>query len=155
MIPKFEYWLPDSNGKKSVRRTTKSNSVIFIGANGAGKSRLGAWIEQQDTAKVHRIGAQRGLNFKENIPLKSYDESEELVMYGNAENDNREKKIYKYGSPREDRYVTYFFDDFNDVLSALLAKTSNQNNDFVEACRNAENEGKEKPHTPEIGRAHV
>ena len=39
----FIYWVPDENGnKKEV--TTQNNAVIIIGANGSGKSKLGAWI---------------------------------------------------------------------------------------------------------------
>ena len=40
---------------------TAGNIYGVIGANGAGKSHLGAWIEQQDLPNVHRIGAQRKL----------------------------------------------------------------------------------------------
>ena len=43
----FTYFLPDENGNKTEHGTT-SNAVIIIGANGSGKSKLGAWIEQQD-----------------------------------------------------------------------------------------------------------
>ena len=57
----FTYWLPDEQGQKQ-EYTTSNNSVIIIGANGSGKSHLGAWIEQQDLENVHRIGAQRNLN---------------------------------------------------------------------------------------------
>ena len=67
----FTYFLPDENGSKEEHGTS-SNAVIIIGANGSGKSKLGAWIEQNDFENVHRIGAQRNLNFNENIPLKSY-----------------------------------------------------------------------------------
>ena len=31
---------------------------------------------------VHRIGGQRNLNFRENIPLKSYTQAENEVLYG-------------------------------------------------------------------------
>ena len=62
----FTYWLPDEQGQKQ-EYTTSNNSVIIIGANGSGKSHLGAWIEQQDLENVHRIGAQRNLNFNEDI----------------------------------------------------------------------------------------
>lgn len=75
------YYLPDENGEK-IEYGTNFNSVIIIGANGAGKSKLGAWIEQQDLENVHRIGAQRNLNFKENIPLKSYSQAEDTVFFG-------------------------------------------------------------------------
>ena len=77
----FTYYLPDENGQK-VECGTDFNSLIIIGANGSGKSKLGAWIEQQNMEKVHRIGAQRNLNFQENLPLKSYSQAEDLVFYG-------------------------------------------------------------------------
>lgn len=76
---KMNYWLPDERGEK-IDKETENNSVIIIGANGSGKSKLGAWIEQQDLEKVHRIGAQRKLSFDKNIQLKSYEEAENLVL---------------------------------------------------------------------------
>ncbi|MDU6410899.1 MAG: DUF4435 domain-containing protein [Yersiniaceae bacterium] len=41
------------------------DSIIILGANGSGKSRLGAWLEMQgpQKEKVHRITAQRSLVF--------------------------------------------------------------------------------------------
>jgi hypothetical protein len=55
-------------------------SVVVIGANGAGKSRLGAWLEFKgpQAALVHRITAQRSLVFPESsspISLKTATES--------------------------------------------------------------------------------
>lgn len=38
----FTYYLPDANGNK-IEYGTSSNAVIIIGANGSGKSKLGAW----------------------------------------------------------------------------------------------------------------
>lgn len=144
----YIYWLP-SKQSGHVDYKTFSNSIIFIGANGSGKSRLGAWMEQQKPDQVHRIGAQRNLNFADNIPMKSYQEAEEIVLYNNAELDSREKKIFKYGSPKDDKYITHLFDDFNNVLSALIAKSNNENSDFIKACKVAEEKGECHPHTPE------
>lgn len=123
----YKYWLPEGTGAKEIK--TSANAVIFIGANGAGKSRLGAWIERKGTDYVHRIGAQRSLNFQESIPLRSYKESEDMVLYGNSDQPNRDNKLFKYhGSGSEfDKYVTHFFDDFTNVLSALIAKSNNEN----------------------------
>ena len=56
----FKYWLPDENGQKTEYET-QDNAVIIIGANGSGKSKLGAWIECQNFDGVHRVGAQRNL----------------------------------------------------------------------------------------------
>lgn len=114
----FMYYLPDENGKREEYGTS-ANAVIIIGANGSGKSKLGAWIEQQSMQNVHRIGAQRKLNFSENIPLKSYSEAEDTVFYGTADNTNGWKdqkgKRWNYGKA----FTTTLIDDFNDVLAAL------------------------------------
>lgn len=147
-MAEFNYWLPEGNkGVKKVE--TSSSSVIFIGANGTGKSRLGAWIERKNTELVHRIGAQRNLNFLENIPLRSYRESEELVLFGNSDKPNREQKFFKYHGAEDDKYVTHLFDDFTNVLSALIAKSNNENNKFIDECKAAEKKRIPHPHTPE------
>lgn len=52
----YKYKLPTINGG-SKEYITITNSIIIIGENGSGKSKLGAWIEDQDTDIVHRIGA--------------------------------------------------------------------------------------------------
>lgn len=51
------YYLP-KNGQKE-QYSTENNALIIIGANGSGKSKLGAWIEKQNLENTHRIGAQR------------------------------------------------------------------------------------------------
>ena len=91
----FTYWLPDEQGQKQ-EYTTSNNSVIIIGANGSGKSHLGAWIEQQDLENVHRIGAQRNLNFNEDIALKSYSQAENFVFYGTDNKGYVERKDKAY-----------------------------------------------------------
>ena len=78
---KYHYYLPDEDGNM-VEYRTNTNSVIIVGANGSGKSKLGALLEQNDLSNVHRIGAHRNLCFNQNIPLKSYANAEHRVFYG-------------------------------------------------------------------------
>lgn len=143
----FTYYLPDETGQKT-ECGTDSNAVIIIGANGSGKSKLGAWIEQTDFENVHRIGAQRNLNFNENIPLKNYSQAEDLVFYGTADSSSgwrsQKGQRWNYGKA----YTTTMMSDFEDVLSALIALTNLQNTEFVEECKKCESERREKPHTP-------
>lgn len=146
----LKYWLPEGTDAREIK--SYANSVIFIGSNGAGKSRLGAWIERKGKDYIHRIGAQRSLNFQENIPIKSYKESEDLVMFGISNQPNKELKIFKYNKgngSEDDKYVTHFFDDFTNVLSALIAKSNNEKDRFIAECKEAEKEGRAHPHTPE------
>ena len=130
----FTYYLPDENGQK-VEYGTDSNAVIIIGANGAGKSKLGAWIEQQSMEDVHRIGAQRNLNFKENVPLKSYSQAEEFVFYGTDNKGQQSGKGYRWNWGEE--YTTKLIDDFDNVLAALIALINNDNEKFVNECKAA------------------
>lgn len=140
----FIYWLPDAQGEKQEHETT-SNAVIIIGANGAGKSKLGAWIEQQSSATVHRIGAQRNLNFNENITLKSYSQAENLVFWGTDTEIGIGNKDYRW---EWGKYTTKLMDDFENVLAALIALKNNENDIFVLACKEAEETGTQKPQIP-------
>ena len=78
-LKSYKYKLPTINGE-SKEHITNNNSVIIIGANGSGKSKLGAWIEGEDPLDVHRIAAQRNLNFQENIPLSNYDYAKNRIF---------------------------------------------------------------------------
>ena len=136
------YWLPDEQGNKNVYETNQ-NAVIIIGANGAGKSKLGAWIEQQNMGDVHRIGAQRNLNFNENISLKNYEEAENLVLYGRGDSKDVSKNIrWNRG-----HYTTKLIDDFDNVLSALIAKKNNEIDQFAKSCKSA---GPDKINWPDV-----
>ena len=142
----FTYWLPDEQGEKRECRTS-NNSVIIIGANGSGKSRLGAWIESQDSENIHRIGAQRNLNFNEDIVLKSYSQAENFVFYGTDDKGAIERKDkgyrWEWGN-----YTTKLLDDYENVLAALLALKNNENDRFVKQCKEAEERKISKPPVP-------
>lgn len=140
---KLAYWLPSASGDKVVRYTSV-NSVVIIGANGSGKSRLGAWMERQDFEKVHRVAAQRNLNFSERVPLKSYSEAEEAFFYGSSQYKEGKKSRWNWGKG----YTTKLLDDFDDVLAALIAQVNLENQRFVDSCRDAEERGEQKPQVP-------
>lgn len=96
---------------------------------------------------MHRISAQRNINFSERIPLKSYAEAEDTVFYGSTEESWRQKKDQRWDWGKS--YTTKLLDDFDDVLAALIAQLNNENQKFVEDCKRAEAQNKEKPHTRE------
>lgn len=142
----FTYLLPDENNN-AVEYQTPINSLIVIGANGSGKSKLGAWIERQNGEGVHRVAAQRSLNFSEHTPLKSYEESSGEFFYGSPEkNFWRDDKSVRWGWGESD--TTKLLDDYDAVLSALLAHHNNEVQAFYNDCILAESEGAPKPHTP-------
>ena len=123
--------------------TTDKNAIIIVGANGAGKSKLGAWIEQQNFEKVHRIGAQRDLNFQKNLQLRNFSEAEDLVQYGTIDENAKKQKLVLWNWGKS--YTTKLIQDFDNVLAALLALNSNKNQEFITACQKADAEGKQYP----------
>lgn len=135
----YKYWLPDSDGTRKDYITEK-NSVVIIGANGAGKSKLGAWIESQDWEKVHRIGAQRKIDYNENFTLKSYEQAENEVYYGSIDKNSSKGQRWDWG-----KYTTHLITDFESVLAAIIALKNNENDEYVAECTKAEQEGKAKP----------
>ncbi len=54
------------------------DNVVIIGANGSGKSKMGAWIELHPPGVtiVHRISAQKALMMPLSAPMKNLEESE-------------------------------------------------------------------------------
>ena len=146
-LKSYKYKLPTINGE-SKEHTTNNNSIIIIGANGSGKSKLGAWIEGKDLLDVHRIGAQRNLNFQENIPLSNYDYAKNKIFFG-TDNEydiqNKDKRSrWDYGKA----YTTKLLNDFDIVLAALIALYNNETSNYFNDCKIAEKNSYTKPNIP-------
>lgn len=113
-------------------------TMVFIGANGSGKSRLGAWIEHQNPKQVHRISAQRNLSFNSEIALKSFEKSQMLFYFGSEFNGYQpnyaENNTYdaKSGSRWQmGKLTTGFLDDYNFLLSVLYAQQNLRNEELA------------------------
>lgn len=144
----FTYWLPDENHNR-VDYTTESNAVIIVGANGSGKSKLGAWIEQQEMKRVHRVGAQRKLSFSENIPLKPLSQAWNYVQFGADDEFSVSNGIkdHRWGWSNAD-CTTRLIDDIDNTFAALLAMNSNEEHEFIEKAREAEAQNIPVPKVP-------
>ena len=142
----YKYKLPLND---QIEYSTSNNSLIIIGANGSGKSKLGAWIEQQDMEKVHRIGAQRSLNFGDFIELKSREQAENSLLYGvdNIENNNsyRKKLVrWDYGE-----FTTRLLNDYRDVLSLMIAIKNQTQDKYIKECKEKDDKGQQHDKVPD------
>ena len=54
--------LPVQSGSFEIQ-ITREESIVFIGPNGTGKSRLGALLDRKYASSVHRISAHRALAY--------------------------------------------------------------------------------------------
>lgn len=64
--------LPRENANEEIET---SQSLLLIGANGSGKTRLGTWIEITSPQKnsVHRISAQKSLALPDSTTPQSIE----------------------------------------------------------------------------------
>jgi ABC-type cobalamin/Fe3+-siderophores transport system ATPase subunit/uncharacterized protein (DUF2267 family) len=133
---KYKLTLPKPNTDGLIFSIFESNqSVLLIGANGSGKTRLGTWIETNSPEKhlVHRISAQRSLAMPESSTPMSIARAGKDLLFGYAEaNDNDQqhhKNHYKWqGKPaitqQNDfqKLMVYLFSEEAEVNAIYIAK---------------------------------
>lgn len=129
----YKYILPDQNNNPDEKETNYQ-SMIIIGANGSGKSRLGAWIEQNSLDKAHRISAQRSLTFNKYINLKSYEAAMNLLTYGSETPLRDHRQRWEYDGEKYNP-ITSMLRDYENVLSALIAMQTKQQDEFIKDCK--------------------
>ena len=109
-------FIPDVSGKKEIE---SSQSFVIVGANGSGKSHLGAWIEKNNS-NVLRISAQRALTIPDTVRVTSGDSAWRKIMFGNETEQN---KGFKWHWGRE---TSTLVDDYENVLSKVFSNESHE-----------------------------
>lgn len=133
-------WIPVDGGSQEIESV---QNFVIVGANGSGKSQLGAWIERNPNDRtVLRISAQRALNIPDTIHLMDEEADMNFILYGN---DKNKDKGYKWGWYKGSKII----DDYERTLSAVIGRKNKENNDYMQECKRREKEGLEKEHTPE------
>ncbi len=122
--------LPYINGELVEIKTVQS--VVFIGANGAGKTRLGIWIEinSPQKSKVHRISAQKSLQFPDSATPQSIDLAEKDLIFGDP-SWGINHKIHKWGQ----KPATFLQNDFHKLMVYLFSDETEENAKFKRACK--------------------
>lgn len=118
------------NNGQEVRIQSPGNFVI-VGANGSGKSHLGALIERMYPSEVLRISAQRALNVPDRVNISDYNSSWNQLQYGTTKGHN---KANKWGS--ESDYTIRLIDDYNTTLSAVFSYQNEEEHRFYNESKN-------------------
>ncbi len=104
-----------------------SQSTIFVGANGSGKSRLAIELENRLGSAAHRIAAHRSLSMNPTVPKISARQALTKLRLGNEEalkniaDARQAREIYRWGS----KAATTLLADFDSLLQALFAEQAN------------------------------
>jgi len=142
----YKYYLPNETNQ-STEYITQNNSVIIIGANGSGKSKLGEWIEKQNEKTTHRIGAQRSLVFGRYIQQKSYEQATNLLIYGQENEQPNHAQRWGYDGEKYN-YTSTLLNDYENVLSALMALKIREQEEYISDCKMCEAAGQSHSNVP-------
>lgn len=107
-----------------------SRNFVIVGANGSGKSHLGAAIERENPNNVLRISAQRALSIPDHIDISDYESTWKKIKYGDYQhNDIR----YKWGFNNKE-YTTKLINDYSETLSSLLSYQHEEEHKYCNNC---------------------
>lgn len=120
------------NGSGQTVETETLQSVLFIGANGSGKTRLGTWIEIDSPQKelVHRISAQKSLSMPDSTTPVSIEIAEKSLLFGNPDW-SYQHKTHKWGK----KPATFMLSDYDKLLVYLFSDETEENAKFKRECR--------------------
>lgn len=123
------YYLPSQNvDSKGKEYETDVNSVVLIGANGSGKTRIGEWLERTYPQEVQRISSLRDLSLPRRIKLSSLSASVNRMMYGRDEAQSDHSWLYEYDTDvSQHRTITSSVSNFEPSIAALVAKENEVN----------------------------
>ncbi|WP_144775396.1 DUF4435 domain-containing protein [Marinobacter maritimus] len=120
--------LPKENTTESVET---NQSILLVGANGSGKTRLGSWIEINSPQKelVHRISAQKSLALPDSTTPQSIEQAEKDLLFGNP-GWGYQNKTSKWSQ----KPATTFMNDFQKLMVYLFSDETEENAKFKRAC---------------------
>lgn len=134
--------MPQS-GTNQPATVATGQSVIIVGANGAGKTRLGSWIEQkienqhsnQRLSPVQRIAAQKSLKMPEYSRTSSIEIAEASLRIGIGESllpdYIKRPEVYKKSNIRwGNNPITQLLNDYDQLMSYLFTDESETSINF-------------------------
>jgi hypothetical protein len=130
---------PNISGLSKVEFST---SILVVGANGAGKTRLGTWIEfgSPDRDKVHRISAQKSLTMPDSTTPKSIDlaTSELWTGYELAIAQNN-IQAYKQGHRWQNKPAISLLNDYHQLMVFLFSDYTEESAKYLTASKLTKN----------------
>lgn len=118
MTMAFSCTVPQPDGGIQNIAVATGCSIIIIGANGSGKTRLGVHLENAITAKsVHRLSAQKSLALNDNLSVISLEHANNMLWYGTPDGSDVNKPGSRWGG----KPATFPLSDFDALLQTLFA----------------------------------
>lgn len=113
-------------------------SIVLIGANGSGKTRMSIWIDENNPEiYIHRISAQKSLNMPPMVSPTELEIAEEMFLYGNT-NANKDwlKTVGKKNSRWGNKPETHLLNDFDMLMGLLMTENYEKSIEYRESHKN-------------------
>lgn len=132
--------IPNLDGKEKY--IEDKSSIVLIGANGSGKTRMSVWIDDNNPEiNIHRISAQKSLNLPQMVSPTEMQAAEEEFLYGTT-NDNKSwlrrqgKRNSRWGNAPE----TYLLDDYQKLMKYLMTENYEKSIEYREKHKDGKTE---------------
>jgi energy-coupling factor transporter ATP-binding protein EcfA2 len=119
----FNFSIPGPDGLIPISIDAGS-SVVFVGANGGGKTRLAVLIENNGSMSVHRISAHRALTLNPSVPKIS--ERVALLGLRTGHADENAQIVHRPGSRWQNKMAVSLLNDYDFLVQALFADQANK-----------------------------
>jgi hypothetical protein len=143
---KYKLSLPKTDG--GTTEITSNQSILLIGANGAGKTRLGTWIEMTSPQckLVHRLSAQKSLSMPDTTTPVSIERAEKDLLFGSADAAPGNEQGYKVGHKWQSKPAISFLNDYQKLMVYLFSDEIEENAKY-KATQKVTDERIEPPET--------
>lgn len=112
--------IPAPNDSGTSVEIDLEEPLLILGANGTGKSRLGARIEREHLQNpiCHRISAQRALQFPDEVSPRSVEKALQQLLYGHERIHADIRQQSRWGN----KPTAYTLNDFQALLLTLFSE---------------------------------
>jgi hypothetical protein len=130
-----ELTLPAPPSSPATSTVTATGSVVIVGANGSGKTRLGAWLDisSPQNTLTHRVAAQKSLTIPESWSTSSLDLAENALLYGFAGADA--STVHKLGHKWGGKPSTHLQTDFDKLLIFLFTEEFDKSSSYRQQAK--------------------
>ncbi|WP_084294522.1 AAA family ATPase [Leisingera aquimarina] len=120
----FNFTVPTATESKLFQLET-GETIIFVGANGGGKTRLTVHIENVLGIQSHRISAHRALNLNPGVAKIAEKKALAGLRTEHPDESSLQNPGRRAGSRWGNKHATHLLNDFEYLIQALFADQSN------------------------------
>jgi ABC-type dipeptide/oligopeptide/nickel transport system ATPase component len=124
--------IPNINGVEYY--VENKNSIVLLGANGAGKTRMSVWIDENNPElSIHRISAQKSLRMPEYVSPTELEKAKDKFLYGTTNSDKDWLKTYgkknnRWGNEPE----IHMLNDYQPLMEFLMTENFEKSIEYRE-----------------------